>query len=252
MLVFALQELTWVLIRLCQYHLQVEPLCALIGKGLTSLGQVYYTLTMRTKDKPDGRPRPTFTEAARRAQIIECAIETIATLGYAQASLAQIAKRANISKSVITYYFGSKEALIEQVVEGMYTAATSFMGPQIAAERTATARLQAYLRSNIAYIAAHRLQMMAIIEVVLNVRTKDGQLRYHPGSEKPDLEALEAILRQGQAEGEFRAFDLRVMAVTIRGAIDAVGRFLVAHPTLDGEAYAQELVTLFDRATRKE
>jgi TetR/AcrR family transcriptional regulator, fatty acid metabolism regulator protein len=207
---------------------------------------------MWTKNASGGQKRPSFIEAARRAQLIECAIETIATLGYAQASLAQIARRANISKSVITYYFGSKEELIEQVVEGMYTAATSFMRPQIAAERTATARLQAYLRSNIAYIAAHRLQMMAIIDIVLNVRTKDGQLRYHPGSEKPDLEALEAILRQGQADGEFRAFDLRVMAVTIRGAIDAVGRFLVAHPTLDGETYAQELVTLFDRATREE
>lgn len=237
---------------LCQYHLQGEPLCALIGKGVTSPDQLCYNSSMRTKNVSGGQKRPSLIEAARRAQLIECAIETIATLGYAQASLAQIAKRANISKSVITYYFGSKEELIEQVVEGMYTAATSFMGPQIAAERTATARLQAYLRSNIAYIAAHRLQMMAIIEIVLNVRTKDGHLRYHPGSEKSDLEGLEAILRQGQAEGEFRAFDLRVMAVTIRGAIDAVGRFLVAHPTLDGQAYAQELVTLFDRATRKE
>ena len=207
---------------------------------------------MRTKNASGGQKRPSFIEAARRAQLIECAIETIATLGYAQASLAQIARRANISKSVITYYFGSKEELIEQVVEGMYTAATSFMRPQIAAERTATARLQAYLRSNIAYIAAHRLQMTAIIDIVRNVRTEDGQLRYHPGSEEPALEALEAMLRQGQDEGEFRAFDLRVMAVTIRGAIDAVGLFLVAHPTLDGEVYAQELVTLFDRATRKE
>jgi AcrR family transcriptional regulator len=207
---------------------------------------------MRTKDKLTGQKRPTFTEAARRAQIIECAIETIATLGYAQASLAQIAKQAGISKGVITYYFASKEELIEQVVKGITTAAASFMRPQIEAAPTATAKLQAYLRSNIAYIAAHRMQMTAIIDIVCNERTKDGQLRYHPGSEEPSLEALEAMLHQGQDEGEFRAFDLRVMAVTIRGAIDAVGRFLVAHPTLDGEVYAQELVTLFERATRKE
>lgn len=207
---------------------------------------------MRTKDKSDGQKRQTFTEAARRAQIIECAIVSIATLGYAQASLAQIAKRAGISKGVITYYFPSKEELIEQVVKDMTTAATSFMGPQIEVSPTATTKLQAYLRSNIAYIAAHRMQMAAIIDIVLNVRTEDGQRRYQPGREEPALQALEAMLRQGLDEGEFRAFDPRVMALTIRGAIDAVGRFLVAHPTLDGEVYAQELVTLFDRATRKE
>jgi TetR/AcrR family fatty acid metabolism transcriptional regulator len=207
---------------------------------------------MRIKDKSDGQNRPSFIEAARRAQIIECAIETIATLGYAQASLAQIARRAGISKGVISYYFSSKEALIEQIVTEMYAAATAFMVPQIAAESTARGMLQAYLRSDIAYIAAHRMQIAAIIEIVRNVRTKDGELRYHPGWEKSDLEGLEAILRQGQEADEFRAFDLRIMAVTIRGAIDAVGRFLVDHPNRDGEGYAQELVTLFDRATRKE
>jgi TetR/AcrR family transcriptional regulator, fatty acid metabolism regulator protein len=207
---------------------------------------------MRTKDKPDGQNHPTFTEVARRSQLIACAIETIATLGYGQASLAQIAKRAGISKGVITYYFKTKEELIEQVVKDMTTAAASFMRPQIEASPTATAKLQAYLRSNIAYIAAHRMQMAAIIDIVFNVRTEDGQRRYQPGREEPALQALEAILRQGQDEGEFRAFDPRVIALTIRGAIDVVGDFLVAHPTLDGEVYAQELVTLFDRATRKE
>ncbi len=207
---------------------------------------------MRSKDKIDGQNRPTFTEAARRAQLLECTIETIATQGYAQASLAQIAKRADISKGVIIYYFKSREELVEQVVKGITSAAASFMVPQIKASPTATVKLQAYLRSNIAYIAAHRMQMAAILDIVLNERTEDGQLRYHPGFEERELEFLEAILRQGQDEGEFRIFDLRTMALAIRGAIASVGRFLVAHPNLDGETYAQELVTLFDRATRKE
>lgn len=223
-----------------------------MGKGLTFVGQLYYTSSMSTKDKPDGRPHPTFTEVARRTQLIECAIETIATLGYAQTSLAHIAKRAGISKSMITYYFATKEELIEQVVKGITTAAAAFMVPQIKASPTATAKLQTYLRSNIAYIATHRMQMAATLDIVLNERTEDNRLRYHPGFGERELEVLETILRQGQDEGEFRAFDLRTMALTIRGAIDTVGRFLVAHPALEGETYAQELVTLFDRATRKE
>jgi TetR/AcrR family fatty acid metabolism transcriptional regulator len=219
---------------------------------MTSLGQSYYTSSMSTKDKPGGRSDLTFTEAARRAQLIECAIETIATLGYAQTSLAHIAKRAGISKSMITYYFATKEELIEQVVKDTIKAAGSLIGPQIEASPTATTKLQTYLRSHLAYIAAHRMQMAALIDIVLNVRTKEGQLRYRPGSEQPQLQALEAMLRKGQAEGSLRDFDPHVMALSIRGAIDAAGRFFVADPTLDGEMYAQELVTLFDRATRKE
>ncbi len=204
---------------------------------------------MQTKNTSDGQKRPSFIEAARKAQLIECAIETIARLGYAQASLTQIAKRAGISKSVITYYFSSKEELIEQAVEAIYAAGAHFMGPQIAAQPTANLMLQTYIQSNVEYIRTHRLQMMAIMEIVLNVRTEDGKLRYGRATEEPVLKALEILLRRGQHNGEFRAFDLRVMAVTIRQAIDVVPRWLSANPNLDGEAYARELVTLFDRAT---
>lgn len=206
---------------------------------------------MRTKNASGGQKRPSFIEAARRAQLIECAIETIATLGYAQASLAQIARRANISKSVITYYFASKEELLEQVVTEIYTAAVQAVTPQIAAQPTAALRLQAYIRSAVDYIGTHRMQMVALLEIALNFRTADGKLRYS-GTEEWILTALEALLRQGQEEGEFRAFDLRVMAVTIRRAIDAVAPLFAANPNLDVESYAQELVTLFDRAIRKE
>ncbi len=55
-----------------------------------------------------------FIEKARRAQIMECAIETLAEVGYVKASLGQIAKRAKISKGVISYYFTNKEELLEQ------------------------------------------------------------------------------------------------------------------------------------------
>ncbi len=207
---------------------------------------------MRIKHKTGGQNRPTFTEVARRAQIIECAIETIATLGYGQASLAQIAQRAGISKGVIVYYFASKEELIEQIVTEIYTAAVQAVTPQITAQPTATLMLQAYIRSAVEYIGTQRLRMVALLEIALNFRTADGKLRYSGTTEEWILTALEALLRQGQEKGEFRAFDLRVMAVTIRKAIDAVAPLFATNPDLDVESYARDLVTLFDRATRKE
>jgi TetR/AcrR family fatty acid metabolism transcriptional regulator len=80
---------------------------------------------MRSKNKSDGQKVSSFIEAARRAQIIECAMEAIACLGMAQASLAQIAAGAGISKGGISYYFGSKDALIDQVVAEIYEAAVT-------------------------------------------------------------------------------------------------------------------------------
>jgi len=123
--------------------------------------------------------------------------------------------------------------------------------PQITAQPTAQLRLQAYIQSAVHYIGTHQMRMVALLEIALNFRTADGKLRYS-GTEEWILTALEALLRQGQEDGEFRAFDPRVMAVTIRRAIDAVAPLLAAHSNLDTDSYAQELVTLFDRATRKE
>ncbi|HEY7019943.1 MAG TPA: TetR family transcriptional regulator [Ktedonobacterales bacterium] len=207
---------------------------------------------MRTKKTPGVQKRASFIEAARRAQLIDSAIETIATLGYAQASLAQVAQRAGISKSVITYYFTSKEELLEQVVAEIYAAAVQSVAPQIMAQSTTALKLQAYIQSAVDYIGAHRARMMALMEIALNYRTADGKLRYGGATEEWILAPLEALLRQGQEEGDFRPFDVRVMAVTIRRAIDALPFLFRATPDLDVESYGRELVTLFDRATRKE
>lgn len=56
---------------------------------------------MSKKNKTNNQKEMSFIEKTRKAQIVECAIETITEVGYAQASLGQIAKRAKISKGVL-------------------------------------------------------------------------------------------------------------------------------------------------------
>jgi hypothetical protein len=53
---------------------------------------------------------------------------------------------------------------------------------------------------------------------------------------EPEFEVVSQILREGQVRGEFRGFDPRVVAITLRHGLDV-------------EAYTNEVV-LFDRATR--
>jgi AcrR family transcriptional regulator len=76
-----------------------------------------------------GQSGLSFIERTRRAQIVKRAIDAIATLGYAQASLAQIARCAGISKGVISYHFAGKEELIQQILAEVFTAGTAFISP---------------------------------------------------------------------------------------------------------------------------
>ena len=206
---------------------------------------------MSTGNATPGQKRPSFIETARRAQLIECAVETLATEGYAQASLAHIAQRAQVSKSAITYYFSSKEELLKQVVTEVYNGAAAYIGPRVAAQSGASERLRAYIEAHIEYISQHLHQMMALAEIGLNARSADGAPPLASLTGEPALNPLIRLLRQGQEAGEFRDFDARVVAITIRRAIDGTSQLLISHPEVDVDHYTRELVTIFEYATRK-
>ncbi len=197
------------------------------------------------------REAPSFIESARRAQIVECAIDAIAALGYPRASLAQIARRARISKGVISYYFADKDELIRQVVHEVLTAFDSYMRPRIEAERGSAARmLRVYIESNVAFMATHRKHVLVLVDILTHERRFDGKPLIDAKEYESGLMELEQILRRGQRTGEFRRFSTRVMAVSIRQAIDGVAPQIVANPNLDLDAYGAELAEIFDLATR--
>src|SRR5579863_10448668 len=94
----------------------------------------------------------TFTETARRAQIVAAAIDTIAELGYGQASLARIAETAGTSKGVIIYHFGGKDELLRELVAGVVAGGVAYMEPRVEAEPTGAGKLRAYIESNLAFM----------------------------------------------------------------------------------------------------
>ena len=109
-----------------------------------------YHLTVRSKDGSGGR---TFTEQARRVQLVGCAIELIAEVGYGLASLSKIAERAGVAKSVVLYHFAGKEELLNTLVMETFLASVPYMVPPVRAEGTAKGKLAAYIRANGRFIA---------------------------------------------------------------------------------------------------
>ncbi|MEA2842403.1 MAG: hypothetical protein QOJ69_74 [Actinomycetota bacterium] len=190
---------------------------------------------MRATTGPTGnRSSRTFTENARRAQIVEAAIETIAELGFGRASFAQIAKRAGLSSTgLISYHFANKDEVITQVVTETHAALGQFVGQRVQAQTTAAGMLQAYITAVVDFIAAHGVQMQALLQIFLNFRPAAGGRSYDATTEQTVLREVENILRHGQDRGEFRQFDTQVMAVTIQRAVDGVPFLLEIHPDAD-------------------
>jgi len=207
---------------------------------MDGFARLSYFLLMQAKAK-------SFTESARRAQIVAAAIETIAELGYGRASFAQIAKQAKLSSTgLISYHFANKEELVRTVLEDVFGEIGAFMAERMSSPESASAALRTHIEANLEFAAAQPVRMRALLAIFVG-----GALDYDPASEQQALEPVEQILRWGQESGEFREFDVRVMATTIRRSVEGPVFLLAGSSELDLTAYAEELVTLFALATRR-
>ena len=146
---------------------------------------------MRAKTKSVPAENRSVAETARRAQIVGCAIDTIAEVGFGKASVDQIAKRAGVSKGVITYHFPNKEEIVDAIIEKVVAAGRTYMEPRIMAETSAAGRLRAYIESDLEFIDAYRKPLIALVEIAMSARRADGSLRR--------LESVQNAVEQGKA-----------------------------------------------------
>ncbi|WP_283135864.1 TetR/AcrR family transcriptional regulator [Rhizohabitans arisaemae] len=201
---------------------------------------------MRTKSSSSEQ---TFIEAARRAQIVRAAIETIADLGYAKASFARITERARLSSpGLISYHFTNKDELIQEVAAEIYATGGDLVRSHADGRSTAWGVLQAYVEGSVAFYATHRTHMAALIQILFHhPKAREGLF---DAPNQAELDALEALLIRGQRDGEFRSFPPRTMAVIIRQSVVGMMIKIVAEPDLDLDEYTRELVTVCELATR--
>lgn len=195
----------------------------------------------------------TFTENARRAQIVDAAITVIADQGYANASFAKIAKQAGLSSTgMISYHFQGKGDLIREVVARIMAVAADFVGGKLDAETGYRGRMRAFFAANLALVDEYPHHMRALSNITANAGTDDPHLFGLLDQLRSVSAAQVEILRAGQRDNVFREFDPTVMVMAIRGALDAAIARAAADPDFDAAVTARELADLFDRATRKE
>lgn len=190
----------------------------------------------------------TFIEEARRRQIVDAAIDAIVEEGYSQATLEHIASRAGISRGLISYHFEGRNDLMTAVFAKAYEDGVAYMAPRVATAKTPTTTLLAYVQSNLDYLRTHRREMLALVAVR---RAGDlAHLDHSMAGLAQSLVDLERILSWGQQAGDFRDFDVHVVAIVIRNLIDGIFNHLAADPGLDLDRFTAEVLAFVTLATR--
>jgi AcrR family transcriptional regulator len=187
----------------------------------------------------------TFTESARRAQIVTAAIEVIADIGYAKASFSQIAKHAGLSSTgMISYHFAGKDDLLAACVAEIEKVTDAFMQARIATADGHVAVLRAYVEANVALVGEHPAAVRALIDIVRNVPAQSTGVNQR-------LTVFEEHFRSGQAAGAFRLFDPRIVTIALTGGLDVVVVTAAANVPAPAELtrIGRELADLYVQAT---
>jgi betaine-aldehyde dehydrogenase len=89
-------------------------------------------------------------EEARRQQLIEVTIDSLADVGYVGSTLARIAQRAGVSPGLVAHYFDDKDGLLEATFRTLARGIGERMRERLRRARTPRGRVQAVIDTNLA------------------------------------------------------------------------------------------------------
>jgi len=191
-----------------------------------------------------GRIQRSPTSTARREQIIDATVVTLAELGYVRCSFVEIRKRAGLSSTrLISYHFENRDDLMAQVASRVVAQLGADVETKVRAADSPAAAVRAYVEANLDYMNTHRAEMAALTELLfaggLNVSSEQGS---------SGVEALTAIIDDACRAGQFRDVDPQVAATIVQRSVEGAALLLRADPTIDLAGHAAELVRFFEAA----
>lgn len=206
-------------------------------------------MNVRSNNVTSATSKRSFTTSARREQITRAAIEILAEKGFAAASLSLIAERVDVSKGVLSYHFADKADLVCAVVTSVLDDAGAWMTPRIEGASSYREALHRYIAANVSFLTTHRIDILALTEVIANARAAPGVPEIFEESQRDAVGALEKLFTDGQRAGEFGDVPASILARSLRATIDSVSEQLRADPSYDLAAFEKQVTLLFERAT---
>jgi TetR/AcrR family transcriptional regulator, fatty acid metabolism regulator protein len=195
----------------------------------------------------------TFTQVKRRDQLVDCAIDAIADLGFSRTSVAEVARRAGVSKGVVTYHFAAKDDLVHAVIARVLDSMAEYVQPRIYAAEPGMYPekfIEPYITSWVGYFRTHARDVLALVRIYNGFRDEAGRPDPAFGVRADEVIAVAEVLQRGQTSGKLGAFSARVIAASMKAVLDDLLIQFTDNSDLDIEAYGAELVAIFEKATR--
>jgi AcrR family transcriptional regulator len=188
-------------------------------------------------------------QAARREQLIQATLDTLAERGLAGASLRRIADAAGISPRLVAYYYPDLESLIEAAHEAAsdryYSARRQVLLEDVQPPR----KLALLIRSGLPR-DADRLLSQALNEIAVNAVRSRMHATLMTLLFDREVSLYTAVLESGRATGDFVLTEpLDVVARNFVLLEDALGTHLLAQSSSVDITLAEQQLASLARAT---
>lgn len=181
---------------------------------------------------PEPAIRRTVNKKSEQRQVsmdllLEAALRLFVSQGYRSTNLEQISGAAELTKGAVYFYFGSKEAVlvellrrVQDIVVDQALAAVDLAGPN------PRDRLVAYVHYQANLGITHRDQVLLLILMSLEFKEREGAVKVLIQSlYDRQRRFMESLIKQGQVAGDFRSdVPTRELAAIVLAAND--GTFL--------------------------
>ena len=164
----------------------------------------------------------------RRVEILEATCEVVIERGFAGTRIADVAKRLNVSNSLIHYHFDSKEALLAAAFEYYARKDLSEMERDIELGQSATAQLWRLIESYVPE-GSDDVEWMLWIDAWGEALRNPLMKSISQQLDEQSIGFLERVLRRGNETGEFRCDQPRISAMRITALIDGLAVQFAAH-----------------------
>lgn len=172
------------------------------------------------------------------------AVTVIADRGYTAATATAIAATADVAKGLVWRYFADRDELMLRTAAHLDEMLRVEVVGRLDLAAPATDVVRQALRQLASLTRTHAAELRALDQIIHNLLTPDGAQLLSVDDYERGYRLQEELFTRGIAEGTMAPADVRVMAVTYQGAIDAMIAYLTAHPEVDPHAYAAQLADI--------
>jgi AcrR family transcriptional regulator len=174
-----------------------------------------------------------------RGRIVTAALAAFGTRGYDQTSLDALAGELGIRKQTILYYFGSKELLLEAVVDKAGTEVISMLEEGLARPGRGWDRVEAVIRS-VFRLAARRPELLGLLREVS--RLGPPAATRLAAMLNPFIDRATGFLEAGMAAGELREQDAQLLLLATYSTVVGVATEVEVLRALGVEPTARSMV----------